>query len=167
MRRKRGPASAEPSRPSLSVHGMSLSRRSFLYYSGPLAVLPILPRECGRLTDDYENAGPPFLHGVASGDPLEDRVVLWTRVTGDSGAPARVVVSWSVAKDAKFERLVASGVTATDADFDFTVKVDAAGLKGRHRQRDRAHGRHSFLVGQRADRNPLQSHHLRPGHGCR
>jgi alkaline phosphatase D len=108
---------------------MSLTRRSFLYYSGPLAVLPILPRECSRHTDDYENAGPPFLHGVASGDPLEDRVVLWTRVTGDSGAPERVVVSWSVAKDPKLERVVASGVTATGADFDFTVKVDAEGLE--------------------------------------
>jgi alkaline phosphatase D len=126
---------------------MSLTRRSFLYYSGPLAVLPILPRDCSRLTDDYENAEPPFLHGVASGDPLEERVVLWTRVTGDSKAPARVVVSWRVAKDAKFDQVVASGVTATDADFDFTVKVDADGLEAgtSYYYRFRALGHYSHI----------------------
>lgn len=108
---------------------MSLTRRSFLYYTGPLAALPILPRECSSLVDDYENDGSPFLHGVASGDPLDDRVVLWTRVTGDAGAPERAVVTWTVAKDVNLKHVIASGVTATDASVDFTVKVDAAGLQ--------------------------------------
>jgi hypothetical protein len=126
------PSVAEPAR---SPHGRHLACADVPHppklplLLRTLAVLPILPRECSRLTDDNENAGPPFLHGVASGDPLEDRVVLWTRVTGDSGAPERVVVSWSVATDAKFEHVVASGVTATDADFDFTAKADAHGLR--------------------------------------
>lgn len=108
---------------------MSLTRRSFLYYTGPLAALPMLPRECSSLVDQYTQAGSPFLHGVASGDPLDDRVVLWTRVSGDAGAPERAVVSWRVAKDPGFAHPVAEGVTVTDASVDFTVKLDAEGLK--------------------------------------
>ncbi|HKY39681.1 MAG TPA: alkaline phosphatase D family protein [Polyangiaceae bacterium] len=108
---------------------MSLSRRSFLHYTGPLAVLPILPRHCTDLADRYINDGSPFLHGVASGDPLEDRVVLWTRVTGDADAPAQVVVIWSISKTPSFERLVASGATVTGPEVDHTVKVDPDGLK--------------------------------------
>ena len=45
-----------------------------------------------------------FRHGVASGDPLRDRVVLWTRVT--PGAPdATVDVDWMVARDARMSRV--------------------------------------------------------------
>jgi alkaline phosphatase D len=108
---------------------MSLTRRSFLYYTGPLAVLPILPEQCNSQVDKYVNHGSPFLHGVASGDPLEDRVVLWSRVTGDAGAPRHFAVSWSVAKDPGFRQIVAKGVTASDESVDFTVKIDADGLK--------------------------------------
>jgi alkaline phosphatase D len=108
---------------------MSLSRRSFLYYTGPLAVLPMLPRECSGLTDSYVNDGSPFAHGVASGDPLEGRVVLWTRVSGDEHAPKSVIVAWWVAKDPDFAHVVASGAVITDEGVDFTVKVDADGLK--------------------------------------
>lgn len=108
---------------------MSLSRRSFLYYTGPLAVLPILPRECSRLADGYVNDGSPFVHGVASGDPLDDRVVLWTRVTGDAQAPKSIVVAWVVAKDASFSQVVASGATVTEESVDYTVKLDTDGLK--------------------------------------
>jgi alkaline phosphatase D len=107
---------------------MSLSRRSFLYYTGPLAVLPILPQQCSKLVDGYENDGSPFLHGVASGDPLEDRVVLWTRISGDADAPKTVVVAWVIAKDPKLKNVVATGATSTNEGIDFTVKVDPDGL---------------------------------------
>ena len=40
----------------------------------------------------------PFLHGVASGDPLARRVIIWTRVTVD-GATAPIAVTWAVATD--------------------------------------------------------------------
>ena len=66
-----------------------------------------------------------FDHGVASGDPLTDRVVLWTRV---SGADRPVLVTWQVSTDDTFARLIASGDTLTDASRDYTVKVDADGL---------------------------------------
>ena len=66
-----------------------------------------------------------FEHGVASGDPLQDRVVLWTRV---SGLSAPTAVQWTVAEDAGFSRVVAKGVAEAAPHRDFTVKVDAAGL---------------------------------------
>lgn len=68
----------------------------------------------------------PFYHGVASGDPLSDRVILWTRIT--SSAPSETV-QWEIATDASFSNIVNSGVITTDADKDYTVKVDATGLQ--------------------------------------
>lgn len=69
-----------------------------------------------------------FLHGVASGDPLSDRVILWTRVTPATGKTA-IVVDYVVSTDPSFSVTVASGRTKTNPDRDFTVKVDALGLR--------------------------------------
>lgn len=70
----------------------------------------------------------PFLHGVASGDPLTDRVILWTRVSpADTTQPA--TVNWRIATDTNFTTLINSGNFTTDASRDFTVKVDADGLQ--------------------------------------
>ena len=79
------------------------------------------------------NAGV-FRHGIASGDPLPDAVLLWTRVTPTadslpgSGAGPRVAVGWQVASDPGFRRVVAHGSTVTGPERDHTVKVDATGL---------------------------------------
>lgn len=67
---------------------------------------------------------PPFEHGVASGDPLPDRVLLWTRV---SGAPARV--HWVVATDPRLRDVVAEGTAVAEPRSDGTVAVDAEGLR--------------------------------------
>ena len=68
-----------------------------------------------------------FRHGVASGDPLADRVVLWTRVTPAGEEP--VEVDWVVARDVELQDVVERGSTVTDASTDFTVHVDASGLE--------------------------------------
>lgn len=68
----------------------------------------------------------PFYHGVASGDPLQDRVIIWTRVTTDT---ASVQVKWRMAKDSNMQNIVAQGVTTTDASKDYTLKVDVTGLQ--------------------------------------
>ena len=71
---------------------------------------------------------PAFLHGVASGDPLSDRVILWTRVS-----PVRldgaVAVQWRIAQDRGLRNPVAAGAVVTDVRRDFTVKIDAQGLE--------------------------------------
>ncbi len=70
-----------------------------------------------------------FDHGVASGDPLTDRVILWTRATPTAKMPGIVAVNWEVADDATFKKIVARGAAHASVDRDFTVKVDAGGLK--------------------------------------
>lgn len=70
----------------------------------------------------------PFYHGVASGDPLTDRVIIWTRLTPDNDTLS-YDVNWEIATDPEMTNVVNSGVFTTDADRDFTVKVDATGLQ--------------------------------------
>jgi alkaline phosphatase D len=70
---------------------------------------------------------PPaqFLHGVASGDPLSDRVVIWTAVSGPGSAGRSL--KWAVAEDAGFARVVKKGAVRTGDGG--TAKVDVGGLK--------------------------------------
>ncbi len=69
----------------------------------------------------------PFYHGVASGDPLPDGVIIWTRVTPD--APNETItVEWQMATDTGIAAVVKSGTITTDSTKDFTVKVDVSGL---------------------------------------
>ncbi|MFE1871132.1 MULTISPECIES: alkaline phosphatase D family protein [unclassified Streptomyces] len=78
---------------------------------------------------------PAFLHGVASGDPLPDGVLLWTRVTPTpeavpgSGLGPATQVNWEVAADKGFSRIVGSGTVTASAATDHTVKVDVRGLQ--------------------------------------
>jgi len=93
--------------------------------AGPLAAT--LP---ARAADQ----APAFLHGVASGDPLPDGVLLWTRVTPvpealpGSGVGPDTEVSWTVARDKAFTSIVAKGSTTATAASDHTVKADIRGL---------------------------------------
>ncbi|MBU2606838.1 MAG: alkaline phosphatase D family protein [Alphaproteobacteria bacterium] len=68
-----------------------------------------------------------FGHGVASGDPLPTKVILWTRVTPKTGT-GPIPVRYDVfAADGSLPPL-ASGMLSADAAHDFCVKVDVAGL---------------------------------------
>ena len=80
------------------------------------------------VTDPATAADEVFLHGVASGDPLRDRVVIWTRVTRD-GAAANIPVKWVVAEDRRMRRVVRNGRSLASLRQDYTVKVDVDGLK--------------------------------------
>lgn len=70
----------------------------------------------------------PFYHGVASGDPLTDRVIIWTRITLDTPTDP-VHVNWRMATDTAFTDLVDSGTAVTGITKDYTVKVDVTGLQ--------------------------------------
>jgi alkaline phosphatase D len=70
----------------------------------------------------------PFYHGVASGDPLEDRVIIWTRVTPE-GVEESIEGTWRMALDTGMSEIVSSGVFETYLERDFTVKIDADGLQ--------------------------------------
>jgi alkaline phosphatase D len=69
----------------------------------------------------------PFYHGVASGDPLSDRVIIWTRVT-PADFNQSISVNYKVSTDNSFSTIVSQGVVQTDSTKDFTVKVDVTGL---------------------------------------
>ncbi|HCM1036272.1 TPA: alkaline phosphatase D family protein [Vibrio parahaemolyticus] len=101
---------------------MSLSRRDFMKVVSSTAVATGLIG-CG--SDDNESVAVSFEHGVASGDPTQTQVIIWTRVTT---AASYVDVSWQVASDMEFSYVVQSGVFTTDTGRDFTVKVDVQNL---------------------------------------
>ncbi|BET26245.1 alkaline phosphatase D [Limnobacter thiooxidans] len=71
----------------------------------------------------------PFAHGVASGDPLADRVILWTRVTLPEYPPQGVQVRWIVSSTADMQNVVRQGTQRVVATHDYTLKVDAQGLQ--------------------------------------
>mmetsp|Transcript_14356 Transcript_14356/g.18860 ORF Transcript_14356/g.18860 Transcript_14356/m.18860 type:complete len:676 (+) Transcript_14356:104-2131(+) len=102
-----------------------------------LIVLISFPREAlSRFTNlnlrpDTDNA--PFLHGVASGDPLNDRVLIWTRVTPAAGVGMNDSLSlnwavWEVNSSQSFETPLFNGTGNTSFNVDFTITVDVIGL---------------------------------------
>ncbi len=72
----------------------------------------------------------PFSHGIASGDPYKDSVIIWTRLNPAliSGASANVNWEVSTSSDFKEANIIKKGVVSTSADRDWTVKAEAEGL---------------------------------------
>lgn len=68
-----------------------------------------------------------FYHGVASGDPLSDRVIIWTRITPDDFTTP-VLVSYKMALDTAMTNVVTQGSMITDNSRDYTVKFDVDSL---------------------------------------
>ncbi|WP_406127742.1 alkaline phosphatase D family protein [Streptomyces sp. NBC_00989] len=115
-----------------SVNSPSPRRRTVVKAAAATAVLAgplIAALPAGAATDT-----PSFLHGVASGDPLPDGVLLWTRVTPTaeavpgSGLGPDTEVSWTVATDKAFTTIVSRGSLTATAASDHTVKADIRGL---------------------------------------
>lgn len=73
-------------------------------------------------------AAAEYKYGVASGDPLADRVIIWTHAKMISFQEA-VELTWQVSTSATFDRIVASGKIKSSAQTDYTNKVDVTGLK--------------------------------------
>ncbi|MEV1084970.1 alkaline phosphatase D family protein [Streptomyces sp. NPDC050211] len=119
-------------RTSQSANPLAPRRRTVVKAAAATAVLggPLAAALPARAADE----APAFLHGVASGDPLPDGVLLWTRVTPTaaavpgSGVGPDTEVSWTVATDKAFMNVVAKGSTTATATSDHTVKADIRGL---------------------------------------
>ncbi len=76
----------------------------------------------------------PFALGVASGDPLPDGIVLWTRLAPKplegGGMPTNIVdVDWEIARDARFQNVVQRGTTLARPELGHSVHVEVAGLE--------------------------------------
>ncbi|QBF82672.1 alkaline phosphatase [Shewanella maritima] len=105
----------------------SITRRDFLAMSAKgLGTVVISYGLMGCDSDDNALYGK-FNHGIASGDPAQDAVILWTRVTPE--IEGEVSLAWEVATDEDFSQLVTNGSTTTNSDRDYTVKIDAVGLE--------------------------------------
>ena len=95
---------------------------------GPSGVSKPPPPLPDGLPDDL------FTIGVASGDPLPDSVMLWTRLVADplapsGGLPAKPVpVTWEVATDEGFDAVVAAGSEVAEPRWGHSVHADATGL---------------------------------------
>lgn len=118
-----------------------IDRRSFLSGAGKIAGFSLALTMAqslgvGNLNVDAapEFSKYPFTLGVASGDPLSDSVVLWTRLAPDplngGGMPNHAVpVSWELAEDEHFRRIVKRGTEIAVPDLTHSVHVEADGLK--------------------------------------
>ena len=101
----------------------SLNRRQLLKgMSASLGLLALRGFEVQASAPAY------FTHGVASGDPLADRVILWTRLIPGNGEHSAISCQWQVAKDRAFKQIVSTGMATTNSERDYTVKIDVAGL---------------------------------------
>jgi alkaline phosphatase D len=108
-------------------------RRTLVKALAASALIPVLGSNLiacssgsNNSSDSINSVPAEFNHGVASGDPLTDRVIIWTRVTPE--AEGQVLVEWEFATDASFANIVTNGSGVTSADVDYTVKVDVEGL---------------------------------------
>jgi alkaline phosphatase D len=75
------------------------------------------------------NLAAPFYHGVASGDPLTDAVIIWTRVAPINATQNQVEGKWFISENSDMKNPIQVGVFKTDATKDYTVKIDVKGLK--------------------------------------
>lgn len=106
----------------------SISRRDFLILTAKgvgAAVISSGIVGCNLLEGDSD-VSVAFNHGVASGDPTQNAIILWTRVTPDE--TANIKVTWEIATDSDFANIISNGEMLTNQDRDYTVKVDAINL---------------------------------------
>ena len=112
------------------------TRRRFLTATSAATALALAPRmPLGKRAPGHELRGYPFTLGVASGDPLPDAVVLWTRLAPAPLEPfggmehVNVPVRWEVALDERFRDVVRRGTALARPEYGHSVHVDVRGLR--------------------------------------
>jgi alkaline phosphatase D len=107
------------------------SRRKFLSKTATMAAIggsATLVACGGSSSTDTTVAPAQFQYGVASGDPLTDRVILWTHAKRPN-VDANVNLTYQVATDYGFTTIVTSGSVVAINTAGNTAKIDATGLK--------------------------------------
>jgi alkaline phosphatase D len=111
-----------------------MDRRAFLRATARLAAFAALGQVAGCVpTQPFTLNKDPFTLGVASGDPLPDGVVLWTRLApeplaGGGMGSAPMKVEWLVASDDRMKDVVRSGTSTAVPELAHSVHVEVAGL---------------------------------------
>jgi alkaline phosphatase D len=145
---------------SVAIVGVGASWTKNINYRSPSEHHPSLGISIHKVvkrndpTSPWDPAKLHFTHGVASGDPYPESVIIWTRVspTEDNDksnvtvagyvklfnhdvdeyvavSKAPVCVEYKVSTDAELTDVCDSGTVYTSSDVDYTVKVEAKNLK--------------------------------------
>ncbi|MGZ8341298.1 MAG: alkaline phosphatase D family protein [Telluria sp.] len=112
---------------------MDQQRRILLAGAGQLGVLAACRPLAGASAQQPVLPAYPFSLGVASGSPLPDSVILWTRILSDplnaaAVPPLAFVVRWEVAHDEGFTRIAARGSASAVPELAHSVHADVTGL---------------------------------------
>ncbi|OCC23421.1 alkaline phosphatase [Croceicoccus estronivorus] len=107
----------------LKFPNFAVSRRTTLAGLAGATFLSTLPM---RALAQDQGDNPAFRHGVASGDPTHNAVVLWTRIEPEHGTGD---IGWELARDVQFSDIVQGGVAQTGEARDYTIKILATGLQ--------------------------------------
>ena len=115
----------------------NVKRRRFLLGAGALTGLAITSQWPKIVVAQPSFSGYPFSLGVASGDPLPDGVVLWTRlapdpVNGGGMPPHNVPVQWKIAADENMRQVVKVGTVMATPELAHSVHVEVQGLRSAH-----------------------------------
>ena len=94
-----------------------MNRRSFLKSLSLLFFIPALAAFQKKINK------VKFLHGVASGDPTNSKVIIWTRVTPENFNSSQKVI-YQISKNKNFSKILLTGTLYTNSKKDFTVKAD-------------------------------------------
>ncbi|QFT76506.1 alkaline phosphatase [Erythrobacter sp. THAF29] len=95
----------------------SVTRRGLFSLAGASAALAASPSVARTF-------GSGFTHGVASGEPHSDNVLLWTRYVGE----AETTLDWQVSESADFASTVSEGSVIASPNRDWCAKAIANGL---------------------------------------
>lgn len=119
----------------LNVRDLSASRRQFVLSGASLLLLPWLDALAqSPITRNPRFSRDPFALGVASGDPSEDGVVLWTRLApepleGGGLGPETIEVTWEISSDDQMRKIVSQGVALATPQLGHSVHVELSGLQ--------------------------------------
>ena len=144
--------------PAFASYGANINYRSPSLHHAGLGISIRKVAKRSNPASSFDPASLNFTHGVASGDPYPNSVILWTRcapslddvndnstVSGfvplynpvpiyndtDEGKPpsnAPVCLNYQVASDQAFSSIVDKGTAYTSSDVDYTLKIEAVGL---------------------------------------
>jgi alkaline phosphatase D len=111
-----------------------VNRRRLLIGAGALTGLALTTGGQRKVLAQPKFSDYPFTLGVASGEPLPDSVVLWTRLAPDplngGGMPQQnVPVQWFIAADENMRQVVRSGTAMATPEFAHSVHVEVQGLQ--------------------------------------
>ncbi len=107
---------------------ITISRREFLKISAFAASSLLISTGLSGCGSSDSTLNVAFNHGVASGDPLSDKVIIWTRVSHVENIDSDIEVNFEVATDEAFTNITNNGTYTATKDGDFTVKVDVQNL---------------------------------------